>query len=111
MNLRPYFNIRWLLIIGFCILIFSCKEKREKMHYGLRFRSNPEVILKDTILMKGDSLHAQIYLSLYPKSLLRSITVDSISRDSIKPNMKNVVAFKLPIKDGIGYFNYLPNKE
>jgi hypothetical protein len=98
-----------LILLSF--LIASCRETGTKTKTNNREHYYQTVVPKDTIVMLGDTFHAKIYLSNYPQRLLISITVDSISKDSIKPYIKDVVLFKLPIKDSIGYFNYLPNDE
>lgn len=96
--------MRCLQIILLCILIFSCREEGTKTNNNNKRIYYQTVIPKDTIVTMGDTFHAKIYLTDYPANLVKSITVDSI-------NGHSTGTIKLPIKNGIGIFNYVPSEE
>jgi len=93
-----------LLIVVLSVILASCGQTETKENKVIRPFTIAKVITNDTIIMLGDSFHAKIYLSNYPKKKLLFITIDSI-------NGNYTGSFRLPTEDSMGFFNYLPDRE
>lgn len=101
---RFFFKHPFLYSVLYCILIVSCKEKDVRTITDTSGFHAAFVYPKYPFIMLGDTFHAQIYLEGRPKMELISITIDSI-------NGKVISKIKLPIIDGIGYYNDKPDIE